>query len=269
MAMTQREDAGMTAASGLRAYGSMSWQASWGSVPAMLGHQRSTRLAVSLGGPVLRWFSSDLHLGHDNISRRCGRPFNNVHDMHVAICRNLNARVGPEDELWLLGDVAVGNLEVTLPILRRLKAGRLVMVAGNHDRIHPIHKSRGERDRKLYSEVFYDVIVGHTSLVLLDGTVAQVSHFPYWRHTRRGHAVKGPGADDGYARWRPTDDGSWLLCGHDHHSWRQRGRQINVGIDAWGGFPVSEEDLVRVIAAGPADRDALRWRATRMSQTKS
>jgi calcineurin-like phosphoesterase family protein len=42
-------------------------------------------------------------------------------------------------------------------------------------------------------------------------------------------------------------------------AWRQRGRQINVGVDAWAGRPVPEETLVELIAAGPAERDPRPW----------
>ena len=55
------------------------------------------------------------------------------------------------------------------------------------------------------------------------------------------------------------DDGAWLLCGHVHESWRQRGRMINVGVDAWGGRPVSEEALYELIDSGPADLETLPW----------
>ena len=47
-------------------------------------------------------------------------------------------------------------------------------------------------------------------------------------------------------------DGSWLLHGHIREKWRQSGRQINVGVDAWNFAPVSDETLSEMISAGPA-----------------
>jgi calcineurin-like phosphoesterase family protein len=35
---------------------------------------------------------------------------------------------------------------------------------------------------------------------------------------------------------------------------------INVGVDAWGGRPVSEEALCELIDAGPGDLAPLPWR---------
>ena len=55
-----------------------------------------------------------------------------------------------------------------------------------------------------------------------------------------------------FAEHRPKDDGSWLLHGHIHEKWRQNGRQINVGVDAWDFAPVSDDTLCEVIRSGPA-----------------
>lgn len=226
---------------------------------------------------MARWFTSDVHFGHANIVRFCDRPFlmaseaygasvavPDVHHMNVAICRAINEHVGPEDELWLLGDVAMGRLDDTIPILKRLTAGRIVLVAGNHDRIHPSNGARAERFIELYGDRersgIDEIVLTNTTLTLMDGTEVQVSHFPYALSPQEARARRGETEkSDRFAEWRPVDDGRWLLCGHVHSAWRQQGRQINVGIDAWGGVPVSETDLVALIAEGPAERERLVW----------
>ena len=81
-----------------------------------------------------------------------------------------------------------------------------------------------------------------------------LSHFPY----AGGGDSHG---EDRFSAHRLADGGGWLLCGHVHQSWRQRGRMINVGVDAWGGQPVAEPELAELIAAGPLDRDVLPWPA--------
>jgi len=230
---------------------------------------------------MTRWFTSDLHFGHANIIRFCSRPFSadgwfedapalipDPDTMNVALCQAINASVGPEDELWVLGDVAMGRLEETLPLIRNLTAGRKVLVAGNHDRCHPSNGSRAQRYLDLYSDRersgFDEVILTNSSLTLIDGTRVQVSHFPFALSPQESRARRGATkATDRFLKWRPTDVGEWLLCGHVHDAWRQQGRQINVGIDAWGGRPVSETDLVALIAEGPADRECLPWEASR------
>ena len=49
-----------------------------------------------------------------------------------------------------------------------------------------------------------------------------------------------------------TSLGGWLLCGHIHERWRQDGKQINVGVDAWRFAPVSDDTICEVIRSGPA-----------------
>ena len=44
------------------------------------------------------------------------------------------------------------------------------------------------------------------------------------------------------------------LHGHVHERWRQSGRMINVGVDAWDHRPVPEDAVAALIAGGPADR---------------
>jgi calcineurin-like phosphoesterase family protein len=80
-----------------------------------------------------------------------------------------------------------------------------------------------------------------------------MTHFPYEGDSQER---------DRYSQARPRDEGDWLLHGHVHEAWRQRGRQINVGIDAWGGRPVSIDEITDLIAAGPRDLAPLPWIAT-------
>lgn len=219
----------------------------------------------------MRWFSSDTHFGHANISKFAGRPFisdewvdgvltpvADVHHMNVAICDAINERVGPDDELWLLGDVCMGNVDSTLRIRECLVAGRVLLVPGNHDKCHPMGKKADYWVRR-YADAGFEVLDPIVELTLTDGTDVQVSHFPYAgdSYDRRRHGRHADG--DRFAHWRPVDDGRWLLAGHVHEKWRQQGRVVNVGVDAWGGVPIPEQTIVDVIAAGPADLPAVRW----------
>lgn len=147
-------------------------------------------------------------------------------------------------------------------MLRRIAAD-VVLVGGNHDRFHPYNGRKAEGWSERYLELTGAVRIEPltSALTLTNGTEVTVSHFPYAdpvprpRTLRSGKVV----ANDKFAEWRPSDDGGWLVCGHVHGAWRQHGRQINVGVDAWAGRPVSEETLVELIAAGPADRSSLPW----------
>jgi calcineurin-like phosphoesterase family protein len=159
--------------------------------------------------------------------------------------------VGPDDEVWVLGDLALGHLVDSLALVGRLP-GRKVLVPGNHDRCWAGSPKGVERWRAEYLAAGIDRIVDAPArFELPGGPTALVDHFPF-----AGDSRDGP---DRYQRWRPPDDGGWLLHGHVHTVWRQRGRRINVGVDAWAGRPVPAELLAELVAAGPADREPLAW----------
>lgn len=212
----------------------------------------------------MRWFTSDLHFGHANIVRFCNRPFRDpagepdVDAMREGILNRINSVVGPQDELWILGDSIMGNWQQSMNIISRFTAGRVVLVAGNHDRCHPSDR-RWERFLPLYQDAFDEVHTTSTNILIADNTVV-VSHFPYSLSPQEARARRGETeVSDRFAAWRPVDQGNWLFCGHVHDAWRQRGRQVNVGIDAWGGMPVSESALTDILREGPHDRDILTW----------
>jgi calcineurin-like phosphoesterase family protein len=185
----------------------------------------------------MRWFTSDLHLGHENIIRYCARPFSSVEEMDDALVTNWNERVAPDDEVWVLGDVAMGPIEASLGHVARL-SGHKVLVAGNHDRCGAGHPRRHDEWIDRYAAAGFDQIHQGTIETRLAGRTVLAGHFPY----------EGDSHDeDRFTRWRPVDDGAWLLHGHVHTSWKANGRQINVGVDVWGYAPVSETDLAAII----------------------
>lgn len=196
----------------------------------------------------MRYWTSDLHLGHANIVRFCDRPYwamrevgeyaPDVEAMNRDLIERINDTVGPGDELWLLGDVAMGKLAATLPLINTLHAGHKVLVAGNHDRIHPSNKNP-DRLRGAYDAAFNHITVTNTETLLPSGRNVQVSHFPY---TLSPQESRGDEPHDRFKPWRPIDDGRWLLCGHVHDAWAMSPRQLNVGWDAWG--EVLSDDMI-------------------------
>ena len=219
----------------------------------------------------MRYFTSDTHYGHQNIIRYCDRPYADVDHMNVDLVNRAAEMFEVGDELWHLGDVALGTLDNTLAHLARIPV-EVTLVAGNHDRCHPYNGKRGERFIEIYRErcQLAELILTNTSLTLGSGVEVHVSHFPYADSELSGLEDRhGRVIVDKFAPWRVVDDGSWLLCGHVHESWRQRGRMINVGVDAWGGRPVSEAEIINLIDAGTRDLDVLPWasRSTKVLET--
>lgn len=212
----------------------------------------------------MRWFTADLHLGHHNIITYCARPFpvvngadikgdaakgDAVEAMNETLIDGWNEMVAPTDEVWVLGDFAMGGLAEHLPLAGRLH-GRKTLVPGNHDACWVGRRKGVDRWSGEYLSAGFDAIVQPTTTIDVAGRTVLVDHFPY-------EGDSGP--VDRYVEHRPLDGGGWLLHGHVHDRWRQRGRQINVGVDAWGGVPVSETCITELIAAGPRDLEPLRW----------
>ena len=78
------------------------------------------------------WFTSDLHFWHKNILKYCDRPFSNVKEMNNKIIRNYNSKVGDNDTVYILGDIAMGKREASIPLVKRLN-GNKILILGNHD----------------------------------------------------------------------------------------------------------------------------------------
>jgi len=193
----------------------------------------------------MRYFTSDLHLGHENIIEYTSRPFNSVTHMHEGIVANWNSVVTPDDEVYILGDAALGDISRTLTLFSRLN-GLHFLVPGNHDKIW---SGRGAYHRDLYEQAGI-TLLPETHQITLGSSTVLLCHFPYHGDTKDFER---------FPEFRPQDTGLWLLHGHVHTKFRQRSRQINVGIDAWGGFPVAEDTLLDIIEIGPADRAVIPW----------
>lgn len=198
----------------------------------------------------MRWFTSDLHLGHERIIDLCHRPFRGADHMNQHLISRWNAVVGDEDTVWILGDLAMGTLDKSLPLIERCR-GQKVLVPGNHDRVHPMWMGVPPVESKIqkylqmqarYRSVGLKLSPYDTSLFVNDQWVG-VNHFP----------PEGDSHDDDrYERWRPKDvPDRWVIHGHVHEKWKIRGRWINVGVDVWDFTPVPESIIVERMVGGP------------------
>ncbi len=189
------------------------------------------------------WFTADLHLGHRNIIDYCNRPFADVDAMNRALIANWNQVVGADDTVWVVGDFALGKIAETLPLASALN-GRKILIAGNHDRCWSGHGKRADGWTERYLDAGFDEVIQGSAHAVLDGRRVLLCHFPY-----RGDSQN----QDRFVDARPVDKGEWLLHGHVHDRWSQRGRMINVGVDTNDFTPVSASALARRVAAGPTD----------------
>ena len=50
------------------------------------------------------FFTSDLHLGHENAIYHASRPYKSLNEMESTLIGHINEVVKSQDELWILGD---------------------------------------------------------------------------------------------------------------------------------------------------------------------
>ncbi len=196
--------------------------------------------------------TADLHLGHAAIPRLCtGRPGGTAADQDTRdqlLVDRFNSVLTPDDTLVIHGDVALGDRDRAMRYLAQILA-TVFAYSGNHDKTWSwARKGKGGRpcDFAQFAAAGVTVLGDHGTTTLPDGTEVNLSHFPYAGDSH---------GEDRYRDARLVDDGRWIIHGHVHDAWAQRGRQINVGVDARDYLPVAESDLIAIIAAGPADVD--------------
>ena len=167
----------------------------------------------------MNYYISDLHFGHENILRFDIRPFSTVEEMEAEIIRRWNARVTPQDTVYIIGDFCWRTVSEWIRITQKLK-GRKVLIRGNHD-----PKKVDGKLRKLFEDV------KDYKEILDQGRRVCMCHFPMFLYN---HSI---------------DPNTYMLCGHVHatvendwlEKWRQelrttdtvpvqnRGNIINVG----------------------------------------
>jgi calcineurin-like phosphoesterase family protein len=167
------------------------------------------------------FFTSDTHWFHANIIGFSNRPFYDLSNMHEDMVKWWNQKVGPQDEVFHLGDVSFGNAEATKAIMDRLN-GRLRLVPGNHDK-KPQRLIREGRDDLLLPPL-YERTFGEQKVVMC--------HFPLVTWNRAAH-------------------GAWMLHGHSHGTMDERNRQtrrLDVGVDGIAKYvPLSLDEIADVM----------------------
>lgn len=159
------------------------------------------------------FFTADTHFHHAGAVGFYRRPFASVAAMDAALLQHWNDTVGPDDEVWHLGDFALRlPPDAAAALLDRLH-GRKHLVTGNNDPPE-IGALPGWASVQAYAEL------------TLDDTRLVLCHYPF-------------------RTWNGIGGGALNLHGHSHGRLKPLTRQIDVGVDVWGFRPVTLAQLRR------------------------
>lgn len=82
----------------------------------------------------MKFYISDLHIGHKNALSFDNRPFWSVAEQNVEIIKRWNEAVTKNDDVYILGDFAWKN-DMGLEVIQQLN-GRKYLISGNHDKLN-------------------------------------------------------------------------------------------------------------------------------------
>jgi calcineurin-like phosphoesterase family protein len=177
------------------------------------------------------YYTADEHYGHDEIITYCNRPYRNNQVMTRDVIRRHNQVVKEGDTVHHIGDFAfAGPDRITYVenLLRRLN-GKHILILGNHERINPL---------RLVDAGFWSV---HTSLVIEEqGHKLVLAHDPsIWNCVAN------------------MDPLPIFLHGHIHNVWKTvaEKKMVNVGVDVWDFYPVSLEQILKILGMEEVQED--------------
>lgn len=152
------------------------------------------------------FLTADTHYGHSNILKFTNRHkiFNNIEEHDEALIERWNSIVGPNDEVYHIGDVAFARPDYIESILRRLN-GKIYFIKGNHDKIC---LKESIQKRFEWTKVYHELKYGY------NGESYKIVLFHY------------PIQD-----WNGKYHGSMHAHGHSHQNNVRLGRRMDVGVD--------------------------------------
>jgi calcineurin-like phosphoesterase family protein len=163
---------------------------------------------------MARFFTSDTHFSDDRFNLFY-RPFKTVQEQEDYIVEKWNSVVGPEDEVYHVGDFA--TTDEGLEVVKRLN-GKITLIRGNYDDPRPAEK---------LMELFDDVCTAMDIWIGGDeGEYVKLNHYP-----------------------EKAEVGMFNIVGHIHGLWKVQRNMINVSTDAWHFTPVSEDQIVFAMTA--------------------
>ena len=173
------------------------------------------------------YLTSDLHWGHDREFIWKVRGYNSVEEMNEEQVRKWNEIIAEEDDVYILGDVMLGESN-NIEYLKRLK-GNIHIVLGNHDTANR---------EKMYRELPNVVEVAEVGIRLKYKKHHFVmTHYPMMTGNLEKESLKQM---------------SLNLYGHTHQTsnfYNDMPFMYHVGVDSHNGYPVLLDDIIEEMYA--------------------
>ena len=172
------------------------------------------------------FLTSDTHFGHDREFLWGPRGFTNFQEHDETIIKNWNETVGPDDIVYHLGDLMLGDNAYGVECVKRLN-GHIKLIRGNHDT---------DARWKLYETLPNVELIGWAEVIKYKKYQFYLSHHP----TMTSNLEKAP-----HLRMHLIN-----LFGHTHQQkkfYEDMPYMFHVGIDSNGNKPVSLDDAIEMM----------------------
>ena len=158
------------------------------------------------------FFTSDTHFGDMRVLRFDHRPFPTLDAHDAGLIERWNARVGPRDTVWHLGDFALGPTpERAAAILGALQGEKHLLVGNNDDAATLALPGWAS--------------VAHYAEVAVEGRMLVLCHYAF-------------------RTWNGMGRGAVNLHGHSHGKLTPMPRQYEIGVDAQDFRPVTLPEVL-------------------------
>lgn len=148
----------------------------------------------------MRYYIADCHFFHEALNTQMDRRgFFSVEAMNTYMLRKWNAKVRPNDEVVILGDLSWGKPDETNALLKQLN-GRLYLIEGNHDRF--LRNTAYDSRRFVWIKPYEELKDNKRKVIL--------SHYPIMCYNGQYHLN-----DKGEPK-------TYMLYGHVHDTMDQR-----------------------------------------------
>jgi calcineurin-like phosphoesterase family protein len=150
--------------------------------------------------------------------RLCKRPYKTVEEMNGDLIKRWNIKVGPNDDVYILGDMFFKHQDIqqVKDVLNKLN-GKKHLIRGNHDKfLNSIN----------WKEYFEEVV--HYKEISDDNRMVILFHYPI-------------------EEWNGYYRNSYMLYGHVHENMKdikKHPRKFNVGVDVNDFEPKTLDELI-------------------------